>query len=244
MSPVCVRNCSSVFSGTVNWKSASASLGSVLGSRELALISMRSPTCSISTLTLPGAEVLLTTTSEFFQDFTSMRPFTMFCRTTKGWSFTVKCRSWCSGLAPQTGAAAQTNRPTPKAENAICRIPCGCILVLAPSAIHHSGQQFCFLLISAFQIFPGQLVLGMLLQVLLAFSNEFVHGAEIVPQRCIHRGISGKLHVRDCKFCLIQDQSPVRHGLLGWGRTLRHHRTLCTHDHRGGHRRDHWQYSA
>ena len=57
---------------------------------EVALMSMRSPTCSDSMETFPGTMVLVTTTSEFFQDFTSIRPLTILLIMTIGWSLTVK----------------------------------------------------------------------------------------------------------------------------------------------------------
>src|SRR5262249_15557002 len=83
----------------------------------------------------------------------------------------------------------------------------GLILVYAPSAIDHRGQQFGFLLIGSGQILARKLILRLLLEVLAAFSNKLVELAQVLLQRGVHRsGTAGldRPHVGDVALLLVE----------------------------------------
>src|SRR5690349_13779164 len=115
---------------------------------------MRSSACSATIPILLEACVAATTTSEFFEDLTSMRPFATFCRMTTGRPFTVKCRSKCCGLA---WAKQDGKRSTVAPSDGKTRKPMvfQLMLVSAPVAFHHHGYQFRFFLVGAIQILAG-----------------------------------------------------------------------------------------
>src|SRR6266550_1367361 len=99
MSPVSVLSCNSVSSGTVSCRLASSSRDCAEASRMLAVTSMRSPACSISKPILSEVWLARTSTSLFFQDFTSMRPLATLWITTTGRLLTAKCFSRCCAAA-------------------------------------------------------------------------------------------------------------------------------------------------
>src|SRR5262249_11202064 len=68
----------------------------------------------------------------------------------------------------------------------------GSILMFAPGAFHHRGNQIGFLLVRCVEIFPRQFVAGILPQTLLTFSNKFVKSAQILSQRGVHRSIASR----------------------------------------------------
>src|SRR5215813_14017342 len=96
---------------------------------------------------------------------------------TTGRPLTVKCFSifW-----PVPKAAAGRRRiPTPSTGSKVRfhfdeYIMTGDMLINAPSAIKHRGQQFGFLLISNRQILARQFVVGIFLQAFAAIINELI----------------------------------------------------------------------
>src|SRR4030095_4657695 len=146
-------------------------------SRTVAVTSIRSSACSISSpILFEGCEAE-TTTSGFFQDFTSMRPLAMFWIMTTGRPLTRKCLStfWpaateASGIrnnpAPSTGASVKVRF----LRTARLRV----ILVYAPASFHHGGQNLCLLLISCGKIVTRDLIVRIFLQALAAFLDEGV----------------------------------------------------------------------
>src|SRR5215813_13322539 len=158
-------------------------------SRMLAVTSMRSSACSISTPILLDEPEAETTTSEFFQDFTSMRPSATFWIITTGWPFTVKCFSIFSAVAGE--ARGSRNMPAPTSgrktgrtdlQNAGLRL----ILVHAPAALHHRGQNFCLLLIRCGKIFARHGVVRVFFEALPAFLDKGIDRGEIFAQGRIH----------------------------------------------------------
>src|SRR5215510_8580414 len=105
---------------------------------------------------------------------------------TTGRPFTVKCFSnfWpapnaAAGkkntLAPITGSRVRFN---------LERLTvAGHMLVNAPSAIEHRGQQFRLLLIGNREIFTSQLVVGVFFQAMAAIFDEEIQRSEILAQR-------------------------------------------------------------
>src|SRR5882762_2779690 len=223
MSPVSVLSCNSVSSGTVSCRLASNSLGCAAVSRTLAVTSMRSPACSMSKPILSEAWLATTSTSAFFQDFTSIRPLATLWITTTGRVWTAKCFSICWLAAPAAVKPEQRKTAAPNSESTpgltsrrsagklksgheavifIFPVP---MLVDAPFAIHHRGQQFGFLLIRIGQIFTRQFVLRGRAQTALADSNKIINLLEVLPERVVHRRSAGKLHVIDINFLFIQN---------------------------------------
>src|SRR5215467_11141202 len=155
-------------------------------SRTLAVTSMRSSACSISTPILFEALEAETTTSGFFQDFTSMRPSATFWIMTTGWPFTVKCFSIFSAAA---GAAkGSRNRPAPTSSvksgrTDLRNLGLRLILVHAPAALHHCGQNFRLLLVSGGKIFARHGVVRVLREPLPAFLDEGIDRGQIFAQR-------------------------------------------------------------
>ena len=80
--------------------------------------------------------------------------------------------------------------PTLQALNAWRGFIMGSILVFAPGTFHHGGNQVGLLLIGGVEVFPRQFVVGILPQMALTFSNKFVKGTQILPQRGIYRSIA------------------------------------------------------
>src|SRR5690242_14455182 len=145
------------------------------------MMSTRSSACSVSIPILLDACVAETITSEFFDDFTSMRPLATFWSTMTGRPLMAKCLSKCCGAAcakaegQRSTAAPSTGRfPRPT----VLRL----MLVSAPPAFHHHGYQFRLLLVSAAQIFRRQIILRLVFHALLAISDEFVDNIQILPQ--------------------------------------------------------------
>src|SRR5256885_463149 len=215
MSPVSVLSCNSVSSGTVSCRLAANSVACAEASRTLAVTSMRSPACSMSKPILSDVWLATTSTSLFFQDFTSMRPLATLWITTTGRVLTAKCLStcWlaaaCAGEIPeQKKAAAPSTGSMPRfisesrADRLIIPIP---MLVDTPSAIHHRGQQFGFLLIGVGQVFTRQIILRFSAHTALAVSNKIIHLLQVLPERGVHRRGAGKLHVGEIDFLLVQD---------------------------------------
>src|SRR5450755_832697 len=130
---------------------------------------MRSPAFSVSRVTFEEACVPATITSEFFEDFTSMRPSPILWMQTTGWPLTGKCFSKCC-VAPEAGAIVTVHKNAPALNTGrIFRLfVCAFMSVYAPPAIHHRGQQFRFLLVGAGQIFTGQIVARFFLHALFA----------------------------------------------------------------------------
>src|SRR5215475_997335 len=180
---------SSVSSGTVSWMFSVSSRAGARLSRMLAVTSMRSSACSISTPILLDEPEAETTTSEFFHDFTSMRPSATFWIITTGWPFTVKRFSIFSAAAGE--AKGSRNMPAPTSgmktgrtdlRNAGLRL----ILVHAPAALHHRGQNFCLLLISSGKVFARHGVVGVFFEALPAFFDEGIDRGEVFAQGGIH----------------------------------------------------------
>src|SRR5262249_7068222 len=121
---------------------------------------------------------------------------------TTGRPFTVKCFSnfWpapnaAAGkkntLAPITGSRVRFN---------LERLTvAGHMLVNAPSAIEHRGQQFRFLLISNREIFTSQLVVGIFLEATAAIFNELIERFQILAQGCVNNTLIGE------RACLLGD---------------------------------------
>src|SRR5713226_3096536 len=172
------------------------------------MMSTRSSACSASIPILFDACVAEMITSEFFEDFTSMRPLATFWSTMTGRPFIAKCLSKCCGAAC---AKAEGQRST--AAPSTGRIPRPMVfrlmLVSAPPAFHHHGYQFRLLLVSAAQIFGRQIILRLLFHALLAIHDKFVHDIQILPERYVHTGIAGKLHGRQMSFVVVQGQAGV-----------------------------------
>src|SRR5215475_11126336 len=108
---------------------------------------------------------------------------------TTGRPLTVKCFSsfWPApnvamgskrAPAPNTGSRVRFNLDEP--------IMAGNMLVNAPSAIEHRGQQFCFLLISNRQIFARQFVVGIFSKATAAVFDELIKRLQILPQRSVN----------------------------------------------------------
>src|SRR5215831_16301698 len=180
---------SSVSSGTVSWMFSVSSKAGARLSRMLAVTSMRSSACSISTPILLEEPEAETTTSEFFEDFTSMRPSATFWIITTGWPFTVKRFSIFSAVAGEARGSRNTPAPTSgrktartDLQNAGLRL----ILVHAPAALHHRGQNFCLLLISSGKIFARHGVVRVFFEALPAFLDEGIDRGEIFAQCGIH----------------------------------------------------------
>src|ERR1700736_2853096 len=146
---------------------------------------MRSPGFSVSRVTFDDASVPATTTSEFFVDFTSMRPLPMLWMQTTGCPFTGKCFSKCC-VAPIAGPAPQQNTPTPTSGRMLRPIVRAFISVYAPPAFHHRGQQFRFLLVRAGQIIARKIVARLLFHALFAVGNKLVDDVQVLAQRDVH----------------------------------------------------------
>src|SRR6266849_1743605 len=211
----------------------------------LAVTSMRSPACSMSKPILSEVWLATTSTSLVFQDFTSIRPLATLWITTTGRALTVKCFSRCwpaaaagrpeqrkvaaasTGRIPRfrSGRRAARPRSDREAANPIIPIP---MLVDAPFAIHHRGQQFGFLLIGVGQIFARQIVLRRSLHTPFADGNKIIHLLQVLPERVVHRGSAGKLYVFEIDFLLIQNFGGLGKGNLprGPGRNCRTTRGL------------------
>src|SRR5215468_9640377 len=101
---------------------------------------------------------------------------------TTGLPLTVKCFSsfW---PAPNV-AAGKKNTAAPTTGRTVRfnfdkQTVAGHMLVNAPSAIKHRGQQFRFLLISNREIFTSQFVVGVVLQPALALFDELVQRFQV-----------------------------------------------------------------
>src|SRR5205814_9184584 len=81
--------------------------------------------------------------------------------------------------APRTGSSAGTNT----LRIAGLRL----ILVHAPAAFHHRGQNLCFLLICGGQIIARNLIAGIFPQALAAFLYEGVQCREILAEGSVYR---------------------------------------------------------
>src|SRR5438105_7669103 len=132
-----------------------------------------------------------TTTSGFFQDFTSMRPLATFWIITTGRPLTAKCFSifWpaandASGI--RSSPAARVGRKAEATVLGTARLTI--ILVHAPAAFHHSGQNLCLLLIGSRKIIARDLIVGIFLQALAAFLDKRVQSGEVFAQRVIDGG--------------------------------------------------------
>src|SRR5712664_2158577 len=204
--PVWVRNCSSVSSGTVSRNLASSSEAGAELSSTVAVISTRSSACSVSMPILLEACVAETTTSEFFEDFTSMRPLPTFWSTTTGCPFTAKCFSKCWGSAC---AKEKGRRSAPSTGRIPLPIVFELMLVTTPPAFHHDGYQFGLLLVGTSQIFARQIVLRLLFHALLAIGDKFVHDIQILTEGNVHVGSASKLHGRQMSFVVVQGQAGV-----------------------------------
>src|ERR1700692_37531 len=102
---------------------------------------MQSPACSVSTALFPEPFVPVTTTSEFFQDFTSMRPLPTLRITTTGRPLTVKCFSTrCGGALAAIHGDSSTPAPLTGRIALLLHTVDSFISVQAPPAIHHRGQ--------------------------------------------------------------------------------------------------------
>src|SRR5215470_15449452 len=105
---------------------------------------------------------------------------------TTGRPLTVKC---FSSFCPAPNATVGKNKtPAPSTGSTarfhfVEQIVAGTMLVNAPSAIEHRGQQFRFLLIRNREIFTSQFVVGVFFQPALAFLNELVQRFEVLTQR-------------------------------------------------------------
>src|SRR5580765_2615016 len=60
------------------------------------------------------------------------------------------------------------------------------MLVHAPAALHHGGQNFCLLLVSSGKVFARHRIIGLFLEALAAFLDERIDGAEIFAQRSVY----------------------------------------------------------
>ncbi len=103
-----------------------------------------------------------------------MRPFPILWMQTTGWPFTGKCFSKCS-VARVAGVAVHKNSPAVSSGRMLLPIVCAFISVYAPPAFHHRGQQFRFLLVSAGQVLPGQIIAWLFFDALLAIRNKLVN---------------------------------------------------------------------
>src|SRR5215470_7444829 len=104
---------------------------------------------------------------------------------TTGRPFTVKCFS--SFWPAPNAAAGSRNIPAPITGSRVRfnfekQTVAGHMLVNAPSAIEHRGQQFRLLLVSNREIFASQLVVGVFLQPTLALFDELIQGFEILTE--------------------------------------------------------------
>src|SRR4029077_1752663 len=169
---------------------------------------MRSSACSVSIPILLETCVAETITSEFLEDFTSMRPLATFCSTMTGRPFTAKCLSKCCGAAC-TKAQGKRSTPAPSAGSIRRPTVFRLMLVSAPPAFHHHGYQFRLLLVSAAQIFARQIILRLIFYVLLAIDDKVVHDIQILAQRYVHIGTAGKLHGRQMSFVVGQRYAGV-----------------------------------
>src|SRR5713226_7545562 len=134
--------------------------------------SIRLLACSVSTSTLLLLWLPTTTTSGFFQDLTSIRPW-WFAMVMTGRSPTAKCFSmrWAeaAGAATNIRAAAAVITGTRQVRWVImCLIPRGV-------AVHHHGQQIRLLLISPVKVLARRFVPGILAQVLFTQGDELVN---------------------------------------------------------------------
>src|SRR5262249_27086768 len=104
---------------------------------------------------------------------------------TTGRPFTVKC---FSNFWPAPNAAAGKKNTLAPITGSRVRFNlegwtvAGHMLVNAPSAIEHRGQQFRLLLIGNREIFTSQLVVGVFLQTALTLFNELVQGFEVLAE--------------------------------------------------------------
>src|SRR5437879_7936360 len=73
---------------------------------------MRSPACSMSKPILSDVWLATTSTSLFFQDFTSMRPLATLWITTTGRVLTAKCLSTCWLAAACAGVNPEQKKAT------------------------------------------------------------------------------------------------------------------------------------
>ena len=69
------------------------------------------------------------------------------------------------------------------------------MVINTPSAIHHRGKQFRFLLVGAVEIFARQFVLRRLLQMPLAVGNKIIDLLQVLLKRHVHRRGAGQMHV-------------------------------------------------
>jgi len=80
--------------------------------------------------------------------------------------------------------------------------------VQAPTAIHHRGQQFRFLLIGIGQIFARQFIGRLFPQVLFAVGDKLIDLLQVLAKGSIHCGDvvgAGQLHVGEIVFLLAQN---------------------------------------
>ena len=66
------------------------------------------------------------------------------------------------------------------------------------------------MLIGCGQVFAGQLVLRLFLEVPLTISNKFIHLFQIVAQRCVNRRGARENHTRGHGFLIVQGLSRLR----------------------------------
>jgi len=78
------------------------------------------------------------------------------------------------------------------------------MLVSAPSAFHHCGQQLRFLPVGGKKIFPRKLILRLSLQAAFTVRNEIVDCGQILPQRGIHGRSARELYVHKPMFLFRQ----------------------------------------
>src|SRR5882724_12766248 len=60
------------------------------------------------------------------------------------------------------------------------------MLVHAPAAVHHRGQNLCLLLIGGGKIIARDLIIGIFLQTLAALLDKGIQGSEIFAQRVVN----------------------------------------------------------
>src|SRR5579859_4832984 len=135
---------------------------------------------------------------------------------TTGRRFTVKC---FSSFWPAPNAATGKKRtPAPSIGSRVRfnlgeQIMAGNMLVNAPSAIEHRGQQFCFLLISNREIFASQLIVGVFLQPALALIDELVQRLEVLTQGNVYAILTAKARLLDYSYLIALHLSEFFAGL-------------------------------
>ena len=77
------------------------------------------------------------------------------------------------------------------------------ILVNTPSAIHHGGKQFRFLLISAIKILARQFIPRLGFEMAFAVSNKIIDLLQVLLEGHVHRRGARKVHVPDKAFLLV-----------------------------------------